>query len=70
MPSTVDPPALLFKYIAESSQRGQSWDDPSNSEEGNGIKVMKCPPSGGAVMLQLISLARSDGEQLFVSAAS
>lgn len=42
---------------------------PAAVKRGNGIKVMKCPPSG-AVMPQLISLDCSDGEQLFVSAAS
>jgi len=38
-------------------------------KRGNEIKVMKCPPSAVA-MQQLISLERSDGEQLSVSAAS
>lgn len=38
-------------------------------KRGNEIKVMKCPPSAVA-MQQLISLDRSDGEQLSVSAAS
>lgn len=38
-------------------------------KRGNEIKVMKCPPSAVA-MQQLISLNRSDGEQLSVSAAS
>lgn len=38
-------------------------------KRGNEIKVMKCTPSAVA-MQQLISLDRSDGEQLSVSAAS
>jgi hypothetical protein len=38
-------------------------------KRGNEIKVMKCPPSAVA-MQQLISLDRSDGEQLSLSAAS
>ena len=39
------------------------------AKRGNEIKVMKCPPSAVA-MQQLISLDRSDGEQLSVSATS
>jgi hypothetical protein len=56
----------VLPMIAREVGAGTS---PAMVKRGNEIKVMKCPPSA-VVMRQLISLDCSDGEQLFVSAAS